>query len=354
MLFGNARTCFGIGWNLRRNTVALIDDIHSNAKKLQKAIILPESLEERNLKAAELIDKSGFGPLMLIGDQDETNAKAKSFGVNLGDAVLIDPATDENYDLYVHKLVELRGKKGVTEDKAKELLKDPLYYAAMMVKLEKADGYVSGAIHATGDVLRPALQIIKTAPGVKTVSSFFIMILPESSPYHATREVLFFADCAVVPQPNSDQLSDIAVSTAKSFKALMPAQEPKVAMLSFSTMGSAKHEDPDKVIEAVKLVKEKAPGLMVDGEMQADAALMASVAGKKCPDSKVGGQANILVFPDLEAGNIGYKLVERLAGAAAIGPVVQGLSRPVNDLSRGCSVQDIVDTVAVTACQAAD
>ncbi len=332
--------------------MALIDIIHDKAKKLQKTVILPESLEERNLKAAQQIDQAGFGKVVLLGAEDELRAKAKEFGVELGDAILIDPARDPEHDHYVAELVKLRGHKGVDEAKAGELLQDPLYYAAMMVKTGKADGYVSGAVHATGDVLRPALQIIKTAPGCKTVSSFFIMILPETSPYASTRDVLFFADCAVVPQPDAQQLADIAISTAGSFKALIADDEPRVAMLNFSTKGSASHPDADKVIEATNIVKEKAPDLMVDGELQADAALIQSVGSKKCPDSPVAGKANILVFPDLDAANIGYKLVQRLAGATAIGPVVQGLNQPVNDLSRGCSVQDIVDTVAVTACQA--
>jgi len=230
---------------------------------------------------------------------------------------------------------------------------DPLLYSiAIMVKLGQADGYVSGAIHATGDVLRPAFKIIKTAPGSSTVSSFFIMALPDRSPYSKVRNEIFFADCAVIPSPDAGELADIAISTAASFRSIVKGEDPRVAMLSFSTKGSAKHPDAEKVIEATKILKEKMPELLVDGELQADAALIPGVGEKKCPGSVVAGKANILVFPDLNSGNIAYKLVQRLAGAAAIGPVVQGLNKPVNDLSRGCSVQDIIDTVAVTACQA--
>jgi len=333
--------------------MSLIETIYQKARDLQKTIVLPEALEERTLKGVEMIREKGLGPILLLGSNEAVRAKAEEVGVSLEGVTIRDPETDGDRGRFIEQLVELRRKKGMTEEKAGALLDDPLYFGAMIVKNDQADGYVAGAIHATGDVLRPALQIIKTAPGVQTVSSFFIMVLPETSPYYETRPVLFFADCAVVPRPTAEQMADIALSTAQSFRALIADDDPRVAMLSFSTKGSASHEDPDKVIRATALAREKSADLEIDGELQADAALMASVARKKSPDSPVAGKANILVFPDLEAANIGYKLVERLAGASAVGPVVQGLGKPVNDLSRGCSAQDIADTVAVTACQAA-
>jgi phosphate acetyltransferase len=332
--------------------MALLDLIYDKAKSAKKTIVLPEATEERNLRAAEKIIKEGIASIILVGAPREINAKAKELGVDISKATIREPLEGADALNFIDKLVELRKNKGMTESKAQEILKDPLYYAAMLVKLGQADGYVAGAIHATGDVLRPALQIIKTAPGCKTVSSFFIMVLPKTSPYFETCSELFFADCAVVPAPDENQLADIAVSTAQSFKSLVSSSEPRVGMLAFSTKGSAKHDDLDKVIAATDIIRKKAPDLMVDGELQADSALIAKVGELKCPESQVAGKANVLVFPDLNSGNIAYKLVQRLAGAAAVGPIVQGLDKPVNDLSRGCSVQDIVDTVAVTACQA--
>jgi len=331
--------------------MSLIDTIYDRARALNKTIILPEASEERNLKAASEILKKRYAKIVLAGSEDEIRAGALNCGVDISGATIRDPSRDPDLERFISELVLLRKNKGMTEDKAAGLISDPLCFAAMMVKLGQADGYVSGANHSTGDVLRPALQIIKTAPGCKTVSSFFIMVLPDSSPYSKTQKELFFADCAVVPAPSAEQLADIAVSTAASYESLVKGGEPRIAMLSFSTKGSAEHPDAEKVIQATGILKEKAPGLLADGELQADAALVPGVGEKKCHGSVVAGKANILVFPDLDSGNIAYKLVQRLAGAMAIGPIVQGLDKPVNDLSRGCSVQDIVDTVAVTACQ---
>jgi len=331
--------------------MSLMNLIHENARRLQKTIVLPESEDDRTLKAAEECAKAKLGPVILLGDPATISAKAKACGADISKAKLIDYVNAPEFKKYAADFYEMRKSKGMTEEQASELLKNPLYYASMLVQTGNADGYVSGAVNSTADTIRPALQIIKTAPGCKTVSSFFIMNLPESSPYYSKRQFLFYADCGVVPNPTPDQLADIAVQTAKSYRSLTGGQEPVVAMLSFSTKGSAKHGDIDKVLEGLKIAKEKAPDLKIDGELQGDAALIEAVGAKKAPGSTVAGHANILVFPDLDAGNIAYKLTERLAGAQAIGPLLQGMAKPVNDLSRGCKVQDIVDAVAVTACQ---
>ncbi len=332
--------------------MGIIDDIRAKAVKFQKKVCLPEAMDERTLVAAAACGKLGFGPVVLIGDTDRVNAKAKEVGADISKAILRDPAKDPLYDKIVATLVELRQAKGMTPEKAKEALKDEIMYAAMLVKLGEVDGYVSGAVHSTADTLRPALQVVKAKKGVKTISAFFMMVLPESSPYFATRPVMFFCDTALVQNPTSEELADIAVGTAQSWKAMM-GTDPVVAFLSHSTKGSAKHADVDKVTKALEIAKGLAPGIEMDGEFQADAALIPAIGSKKAPGSKVPGRANILVFPDLDAANIGYKLVERLAGASAIGPVMSGMAKPVNDLSRGCKADDIVDTVAVTACQAA-
>ncbi len=332
--------------------MGIIEDIRAKAAKLQKVVCLPEAMDERTLKAADMCAKLGFGQIVLVGDTAAVQAKAKECGADISKAVIRDPATDPDYNTIVDTLVELRKAKGMTPDMAKAALKDEVMYAAVLVKLGKVDGYVSGAVHSTADTIRPALQVIKAKKGVKTISAFFMMVLPESSPYYKTQPVLFFADSGLVQNPSPEELADIAIGTAQSWKSLM-GTEPVVAFLSHSTKGSAKHADIDKVTSALEIAKKTAPEFEMDGEFQVDAALMESIGSKKAPGSKIPGRANVLVFPDLDAGNIGYKLTERLAGATAIGPLLSGMAKPVNDLSRGCKAEDIVDAVAVTACQSA-
>lgn len=320
----------------------------TKAKTNVKTIVLPEGEEERNLTAAAEITKEEIARIVLLGDVDNIRAKAAELSLDITGCEIIDPANGEKFEEYVDAFHELRKKKGVTPEQAREIMKDPMYYGTMMVKQDDADGMVSGAIHTTGDLLRPGLQIVKTAPGVSIVSSFFIM---ETNTEYGDHGTLLFADCAVNPMPDEEQLASIAISTADTGTKLM-GFDSKVAMLSFSTMGSAEHEVVTKVQNAVKIANERRPDLAIDGELQADAALVASVGRQKAPDSKVAGNANILVFPDLQSGNIGYKLVQRFAGADAIGPITQGFAKPINDLSRGCSAEDIVNVVAVTAVQA--
>jgi len=327
----------------------LMNKIWKLAKEDKKRIVLAEGEEDRTLVACEKIIANSLAEIMLVGNTANIKAKAAKLGVNISGAQIVDPETSDKREEYINTFCELRKKKGMTPEKAEAILKDPLYFATMMVKAGQADGLVSGAIHTTGDLLRPGLQIIKTAPGISTVSSAFIMMVPNSE--YGEAGLLLFADCAVNPQPTAEELASIAISTADTAKSLCNI-EPKVAMLSFSTKGSAKHELVDKVTEATEIAKKLRPVLDIDGELQLDAAIVKKVAELKAPSSKVAGSANVLVFPDIQAGNIGYKLVQRFAKAEAIGPICQGFAKPINDLSRGCSFEDIVNVVAVTAVQA--
>ncbi|MGL4847935.1 MAG: phosphate acetyltransferase [Clostridium sp.] len=327
----------------------LMNKIWEAAKGDKKKIVLPEGDEQRTIVAAQKIVEEGLAHPILVGNKESILKASKEQGVDLEGVEIIDPETSENLEAYINAFYELRKNKGMTIEKADKIVRDPLYFATMMVKLDDADGMVSGAVHTTGDLLRPGLQIIKTAPGVSVVSSFFIMLVPGSK--YGEEGMLLFSDCAVNPNPNADQLAAIAIATAETAKNLCQV-EPKVAMLSFSTMGSADHELVDKVRTATEKAKELRPDLLIDGELQLDAAIVKKVADQKAPNSKVAGNANVLVFPDLQAGNIGYKLVQRFANAEAIGPVCQGFAKPINDLSRGCSSDDIVNVVALTAVQA--
>ncbi|MEA2063721.1 MAG: phosphate acetyltransferase [Gemmatimonadota bacterium] len=316
------------------------------AVKEQKKVVLPESTEERMLKATEIIMAEGIAKVVLLGDEDEIRAAASAASADLSGAEIIPLSGTPQAGELAGKLYELRKHKGMTEEQAAETLKTPMYYAAMLVREGLADGYVAGALNTTGNTLKPALQIIKTRPGIRTVSSYFLMVLPDTS--WGVEGTLFFADCAICPDPNEKQLAEIAITTADSFKTMM-GTDPLVAMLSFSTKGSAKHSRVNKVAGATEIIRKERPDIQVDGELQADAALIEKVGAKKSPGSAVAGKANVLIFPDLDSGNIAYKLVQRLAGAEAIGPVIQGIARPVNDLSRGCSVEDIVSVTAITA-----
>ena len=328
--------------------MGFIDGIKEKAKANLQTIVLPETEDIRTYQAAEKVLKEGTAKIVLVGSPEEIEKNSK--GISLTGAEFIDPATSEKTAIYVEKLVELRKSKGMTPEKAKELLlTNYLYYGVMMVKCKDADGMVSGASHSTADTLRPCLQILKTKPGTKLVSSFFIMVVPDCT--MGENGTFVFADCGLVQNPDADTLANIAVSAAESFEALV-GSEARVAMLSHSSMGSATHADVDKVVEATKIAKELAPSLAIDGELQLDAAIVESVGASKAPNSKVAGKANVLVFPDLDSGNIGYKLVERLAKAEAYGPLTQGIAAPVNDLSRGCSADDIAGVVAITAVQA--
>jgi phosphate acetyltransferase len=329
----------------------LIDRIKLNARKHIMRIVLPEAYEERNIKAADIAIAEGLAQIILIGDPEEITSHASRLGLkNLTKAKIINPKSHEKKDHYINMMVELRKNKGMTKEEASILIEDPLYLGVLMIKNGDADGEVSGADHATGDVLRPAFHYVKTAPGISVVSGAFIMILPEKT--FGEDGILIFADGAVHPNPTDKELAEIAIATAHTARAIC-GFEPKIAMLSFSTKGSASHELVDKVVNATKIAKEMAPDLMIDGELQGDAALVEAIGQKKAPGSKIAGHANVLVFPDLNCGNIAYKLVQRLAHAEAIGPILQGMAAPINDLSRGCSVSDIVSMIAITSNQAA-
>jgi phosphate acetyltransferase len=329
----------------------LLDSIKLNARKHNKRIVLPEGYEERTIKAADIAIGEKLAQIILIGDPAEIMSHSARLGLkNISGATIINPRSHEKKDHYIDMMVEIRKSKGMTKEEALKLIEDPLYLGVLMIKNGDADGEVSGADHATGDVLRPAFHYVKTAPGISVVSGAFIMILPDKS--FGENGVIIFADGAVHPNPTDKELAEITVATAHTARTIA-GFEPRIALLSFSTKGSAKHELVDKVVSATKIAKEMAPELMIDGELQGDAALVEAIGQKKAPGSKIAGKANVLIFPDLNCGNIAYKLVQRLAHAEAIGPILQGMAAPINDLSRGCSVNDIVCMIAITSNQAA-
>lgn len=329
----------------------LLDQIRFNAIQFQQRIVLPESLESRTLLAADQIIGEKLARIILIGNRDEILKAARENNLSrIGEATIVDPKSHEKKQEYINLMVTLRKHKGLTEEEAARLIENPLYLSTLMIKNGDADGEVAGAMNATGDVLRPALQYVKTMPGITVVSGAFIMILKDNT--FGENGILVFADCAVHPNPDAKQLGEIAVATARTARDIAGI-DPRVAMLSFSTKGSAKHEMVDLVVNAVETARKIDPEIKIDGELQADAAIIESIGQKKAPGSPIAGKANVLVFPDLNSGNIAYKLVQRLAGAEAIGPILQGMAAPINDLSRGCSVSDIVNLVAITANQAA-
>lgn len=327
--------------------MSVMANLHEKAKALHKTIVLPEGNELRTIQAAAQAVNEGLITPILVGDEAEIKKIAADNQINIEGIKIVDNKLGES-DKYAGELYELRKNKGLSMDEARKLAQNPLYFGALMLRLGEADGMVAGAENATSNVLRAAIQVVKTKPGMKNVSGCFLIDLPDKS--YGDDGAFIFGDCAVIPDPDENQLADIAISCAES-KRLLIGGEPKVAMMSFSTKGSAKHESIDKVNAALSLVKEKAPDLLIDGELQLDAAVVPMVSAKKCPDSPIAGEANVLVFPDLNSGNLCYKMAQRFGHATAIGPILQGLAKPVNDLSRGCSVQDIVDIFAVTALQ---
>ena len=325
-----------------------IDRIKERAKSDKKRIVLPESMDKRVIEAAEKILREDLAEVVIVGKKEDILEISQ--GYDISKAIIVDPFTEEYTEELINELVELRKSKGMTYEEAKKLLlEDYMYYACMLVKTGRADGVVSGACHSTSNTLRPALQIIKTKPGVMLVSAFFLMVVPNCE--YGENGTFIFGDSGLEQNPTPEKLAAIAASSADSFKLLVEA-EPRVAMLSHSTMGSAKHADVDKVVEGVRIAKKMYPQYKIDGEMQLDAAIIPEIAASKAPESEVAGHANVLIFPDLDAGNIGYKLVQSLAKAEAYGPICQGIAAPVNDLSRGCSADDIVGVVAITAVQA--
>lgn len=331
--------------------MTFLDEIHNFAKKAGKRIVLPEGTEERTLRAADIAIAKNLAKITLLGNKNEIMLLAEKYGLtNIDQATIIDPKNNNRKQYFAEMLCEIRKSKGMTMEQASTLVEDPLFLGTLLIKNDDCDGEVAGADNATGDVLRPAFQIVKTLPGISVVSGAFFMLLKDKT--YGENGIMVFADCAVHPNPTAAELAQIAVTTGRTTQAIAKI-DPRIAILSFSTKGSAKNEIVDKVIEATKIAQEMAPDLKIDGELQADAAIVESVARKKAPNSNIAGKANVLVFPTLEVGNISYKLVQRLAGAEAVGPILQGMAAPINDLSRGCSVEDIVNMIAITANQAA-